>query len=187
MKVSLNTRFCERLSIMLSIIFVGKQWASAQCDQLYNWAVWDDFLGNSATGYISSGGQDIYVTMSSNFDFGASLDIFNYHAFDGFNEPIPNATVPETTWSYGSGGTTTMCFSQTVSNPVLLLASIGRAGVPVTLQFDKKYNIAYYGYQVSYINDTTIIGEEGYTILLFPGDFDCVTALLHESCLDCAG
>lgn len=148
----------------------------AQCNQIYNWANWNTFSSSSATGSISTGGQIVSVTMSANYQFGSSNNIYGYGVFNNFSGDLPsNTTVPETTWSIGTGGMTTMCFSQTVSNPVLLLASIGRPGVPVTLHFSKNYVSIFTGQNVTFVNDTTIIGEEGYTILMFPGNFECVT------------
>ena len=69
--------------------------------------------------------------------------IFNYPAFSGFKgTTIPNATVPKTNWAVGSGGQTTMCFSQQVENPVLLLSSLGdtftHTSVKITLYIDSQ-------------------------------------------------
>lgn len=162
-------------NILIIAITLAPSALMSQCSQIYNWATWNNFSSNSATGTINSNGQIINVTMSANYQFGSTNDIFGYSVFNGFNGTLPaNSTSPETTWSIGAGGITTMCFSQTVSNPILLLASIGRSGTPVTLTFSRAYISIYAGQNVQYVNDTTIIGEEGYTILMFPGNFDCV-------------
>ena len=147
----------------------------AQCDQEYNWAVWSDFLGNSAVGTITQGGQNISVEVSANYNFSSTSGIYNFGTFSGFPSVIPNSTVPRTTWSAGVGGETTMCFSETVSNPVLLLSSLGSPGTNVTLELSSPYQVVYDGGGMDYLSDTTIYGFEGYAILLFPGDFDCVT------------
>ena len=147
----------------------------AQCDQNYDWAVWDGFTGDEATGTISTPNGPISVTMSANYSFTSTPDIFNYGVFTAFNDPPPNATTPRTTWAAGAGGETTMCFSETVSNPVLLLSSVGNAITPVTLEFSLAYNVIFDGGGMVFPDDMTVIGTEGYAILVFPGDFDCVT------------
>ncbi len=157
--------------ILLSTFTIG----NAQCDQNYDWASWANFTGTSATGTINNGGQTISVTMTANYNFNSTGGIFNFGAFNGFNGTIPNTTVPRTEWSAGAGGVTTMCFSEVVSNPVLLLSSLGSPGTMVNLQLSRDYIPIYDGGGMSFVNDTTIIGEEGYAILVFPGNFDCIT------------
>jgi hypothetical protein len=68
-----------------------------------------------------------------------------------------------------------MCFSQTVTNPVLLIASLGNQGNHVTLEFSLPYAVVYDGGGMTFVSATTLIGAEGYAIIEFPGDFDCVT------------
>lgn len=149
--------------------------AHAQCDQNYDWAVWDGFTGNSSTGTVTTDGGTISVTMSANYGFTSSGGIFGYGYFSGFNGGPPDTTVPQTTWSVGPNGETTMCFSETVSNPVLLIASLGNGTEIVTLEFSTVYNVLFDGGGMTYPDNTTIIGQEGYTILVFPGELDCVT------------
>ena len=159
------------LLIISSLATIG----SGQCDQSYDWAVWSDFSGNSANGTITQSNQTIAVEMVANYEFDATPGIFNYSTFNGFNNNIPNITVPRTTWTAGAGGETTMCFSETVINPVLLLSSIGSPGTPVTLELSIPYISIYDGGGMTFVNETTILGEEGYTVLLFPGNFECIT------------
>lgn len=147
----------------------------AQCEQGYFWAVWDNFTGNSANGTITLPSGTVGVTMTANYQFDSTPSIFGYGAFSGFGNAPPNATVPRTTWAAGQGGETTMCFSETVNNPVLLLASLGSPSIIVTLTFSKPYQVLFDGGGMTYPNDLTIIGQEGYAIIVFPGEFDCVT------------
>lgn len=148
---------------------------TGQCNQGYEWAVWSNFAGNSATGTINVNGQSIAVDMTANYTFDFTNVIFNYPMFNGFSSVVPNTTVPRTEWTAGIGGETTMCFSQTVSNPILLLSSLGNPSTAVTLTLSKEYIVIYDGGAMIYVNDTTIIGQEGFAILLFPGNFDCVS------------
>ncbi|MCO6486146.1 MAG: gliding motility-associated C-terminal domain-containing protein [Saprospiraceae bacterium] len=149
---------------------------AGQCNEVIDWAVWENFNGNSATGTITSGGQTFEVTMNANYTFDYTNNIYNYGAFAGFNGPLPpNATVPRTTWAAGQGGETTMCFSEVVTNPVLLISSLGSPSIVVTLEFSLPYTVLYDGGGMTFPNNTTVIGQEGYAILVFPGDFECVT------------
>ncbi len=147
----------------------------AQCDQNYDWAVWDGFTGNSSTGTVTTDMGTVSVTMTANYDFSYTPDIYGFGNFSGFAGYPPNATVPQTTWAVGANGETTMCFSGTVTNPVLLIASLGNDNEIVTLEFSTVYSTLYDGGGMTYPNDTTIVGQEGYTVLVFPGEFDCVT------------
>ena len=145
------------------------------CTQTYNWTTWQNFYGDSAIGVINNSGQNVNVTMTANYTFSSTSGIYNYASFNSFNGNIPNSTVPQTTWSAGVGGTTTMCFNQQVKNPVLLLSSLGAPGSPVALKFSRPYIVVYDGGGNVFNNDSTITGAEGYAIIMFPGDFTCVS------------
>jgi gliding motility-associated-like protein len=160
------------LLILVSFCFFE---ANAQCEQQFDWAVWSDFTGDSALGTITQGGQTISVEVNANYNFNSTSGIFNYGAFNGFSSVVPNTTVPRTTWAAGVGGETTMCFSEVVSNPVLLLSSLGSWSSQVTLELSLPYQVIYDGGGMTYLSDTAIFGAEGYAIIVFPGDFDCVT------------
>ncbi len=161
---------------LLSALILAQAIAvNSQCNQNYDWAVWTGFTGMEATGTISTPNGPISVSMTTNYTFDSTPGIFNYGVFSGFNDPPPNGTVPRTTWAAGPGGETTMCFSETVTNPVLLISSLGNGGTPVTLQFSLPYQVVFDGGGMTWVNSTTVIGQEGYCILVFPGDFDCVT------------
>ncbi len=141
-----------------------------------NWATWSNFTGKSSTGTINNGSEAINVTMNANYDFSSTPGIYNHAKFSTYPSAVPNTTVPQTTWSAGNGGTTTMCFSKTVSNPVLLIASLGNsAGLRATLKFSLPYVVLFDGGKMTFDNSTTITGEEGFAIIMFPGDFTCVT------------
>lgn len=151
-------------------------YSQANCNDI-NWASWGSFTGASATGTINDAdGSLVNVTMTSNFDFGSTPGIYNYSKFSTYPSPIPDAQVPETTWSKGAGGTTTMCFSKTVTNPVLLIASLGSsAGISSKLDFSLPYVVLFDGGNMVYNSSTSLTGTEGYAIIMFPGDFTCVT------------
>ena len=174
LQFSIMKFFLKNIFVISIPIFTFSS-VNAQCNQNYNWTTWQSFSGTNAVGIINNNGQSVNVTMTSNYPLSSTPSIYNYPAFSGFNSTIPNLTVPKTTWSAGAGGITSMCFNQIVTNPVLLLASLGRLNTPVTLHFSIPYLKLYDGGGMTYTNDTTIIGEEGYAILLFSGNFSCVT------------
>lgn len=147
----------------------------APCDDI-NWATWSSFNGNSSLGTISDGTNTVNVTMTANYSFASTPGIYNHAKFNAYPSPIPDRTVPQTTWAQGEGGTTKMCFSKTVSNPVLLIASLGNsAGLRATLKFSLPYVVLFDGGKMTFDNSTTLTGVEGFAIIMFPGDFDCVT------------
>jgi len=170
--------FCQGMFLLLVLLnsaLYSQPIAKATCDQ-YVWGVWtDQGSTNSATATLDANGQTINMLMTANYNFSFTSGIFNYGAFSGYADNPPNSTVPLTTWSVGAGGTTTMCFSQWVQNPVLLLASIGAPSVPVTLSFSIPYTVLYDGGGCNFITTTSLIGAEGFCILEFPGTFNCVT------------
>ena len=143
---------------------------------LINWASWSDFTGTSTIGKVKDfDGTMVDITMSSNFQFGSTPQIFDYKAFNKYPSPVLNTAVPKTTWSKGAGGTTTMCFSKTVSNPVLLIASLGNPDTTVNLNFSLPYVVLYNGGGMKFNDSNNLSGREGYAIIMFPGDFTCVT------------
>jgi gliding motility-associated-like protein len=147
----------------------------AACDNI-NWATWNSFTGRAATGTITDGPTTYNVTMTANYDFGSTPEIYNIAKFNGYPSPVPNRTVPKTSWTIGTGGVTEMCFSQKVTNPVLLIASLGNsAGFTARLDFSVPYVVLYSGGNMVYNSNTAISGTEGYAIIMFPGDFNCVS------------
>lgn len=156
--------------------------AFSQCKQQYSWANWSNFNGKSATGNILVNGKQVSVTMTANYDFSSTSVIYGFNNFSQFSgvSAIPNATVPRTEWSAGVGGKTTMCFSEPVTNPILLVASLGGVyatspPVPVSLSLDQPYVVLYDGGGMKFNSSYTITGTEGNAILLFPGTFTCLT------------
>ncbi|QXV66666.1 gliding motility-associated C-terminal domain-containing protein [Mucilaginibacter sp. 21P] len=144
-----------------------------------NWATWPAQNNvTSLTGsVIDADGTPIDINMVANYTFGTTPSIYSFNSrLSGYPSTIPNSTVPKTEWAAGPGGTTTMCFSRKVTNPVLLLASLG-SSLPqsASLTFSTPYVVLYDGGGMVYDSNTKITGTEGYAIIMFPGDFTCVT------------
>lgn len=149
---------------------------AAPCPEI-DWATWTSFTGKSATGTITNQGKDINVTVSSNFEFGSTPEMERYESFKRFKAPIPNRTIPRTSWSKEPGGTTTICFSQSVKEPILLLASLGsyKGRILVTVNFSEPYVMMLNVGGMIAESNTSLTGREGYAIIKFPGDIRCIT------------
>ncbi len=73
------------------------------------------------------------------------------------------------------GGTFNFCFNQQVINPQIAFASIGNGSLPITINTSVPYQIIWAGVNMTYPNPTTLIGQEGFTIIRFPGVHTCVS------------
>ena len=146
------------------------------CDKI-DWAVWQTVSGKKARGTINDKGKKIGLTIYSNFNFSFANDIWGYNRFNRYSSPMPNTTVPTFTWTRNPGGKITMCFSETVKDPVLMIATLGRTNASdhVTLRFSKPYTLIYDGGGMEYRSSTSMKGMEGYAVVRFKGDFTCVT------------
>jgi gliding motility-associated-like protein len=155
---------------------IPKHVFAANCYDI-NWATWPSQSNvSSLAGTITDadGGQ-IGITMSANYDFGTTSSIYTFSRFNGYPATIPNNTVPKTEWAAGANGSTDMCFSKKITNPVLLLSSLGSsAPQSAKLTFSVPYVVLYDGGGMVYNNSTSLTGTEGYAIIMFPGDFTCV-------------
>jgi gliding motility-associated-like protein len=164
-----------RLLYFLFVMFCIAAKANAQCLSQYHWAKWGNFIGTSALGTIVIDGDTSRVTMTTNYAFGETNQIYNYRAFDDFKASIPDTTIPATWWPDAKQGVTTMCFDKTVKNPVLLVATLGDPLIKVKLTFSVPFQLLYVDSSIIDHIDTTLTGQEGYAIIEFPGDFNCVT------------
>lgn len=155
---------------------IPKHVFAANCYDI-NWAIWPSQSNvSSLAGTITDadGGQ-IGITMSANYDFGTTPSIYTFSRFNAYPAAIPNNTVPKTEWAAGANGSTDMCFSKKITNPVLLLSSLGSsAPQSAKLTFSVPYVVLYDGGGMVYNNSTSLTGTEGYAIVMFPGDFTCV-------------
>ena len=139
-----------------------------------NWITWSTITKSSAIGTIANAGTNISVTMAYDFEFEIIQEMEHYGAFKGFNAPVPNAALPRTSWSKEPQGITTICFSEAVKEPVLLLASLGSFKALTTLNFSEPYVIFYNSGGIKIDNNTTLTGRNGYGIIKFPGEIKCI-------------
>lgn len=96
--------------------------------------------------------------------------------FGGGNFPATySVPIGATTIRNDLAGTLNFCFSQPVINPQIAFASIGQAVLPITITTSVPYQVMWTGIAMTYVNPTTLIGAEGYTIIRFPGMHSCVS------------
>ena len=152
--------------------------ASSRCDKM-SWARWNFMSGRSATGSIDNKGVKVGLTANASFDFKAEA-IWEYEKFTRFPSPMPDTKVPSFTWTRNAGGKVTLCFSQKVKNPVLMVATLGRHRVDVTLKFSRPYEVVYDGGRMVYHNSTSMTGKEGNALIRFKGEVSCVTVVSNR-------
>ncbi len=162
--------------LFIAILF-GQLQSFAQCN--YVWAQWrDQGQTDTAAGVINVNGAIVNIRMMANYNFNFTPDIYNYSSFAGYPDAPVNDTVPRLNWASGAAatsGVTTICFSPPVTDPVLLLSSVGSAWITVSLDFSSPYNVLYDGGGNIYHSNTTLEGHEGYCVLEFPGTISCIT------------
>lgn len=158
-------------------LFVINFKIQAQCIEKYSWAIWNNFEDSSATGSIKLGTKIIAVNMKTNYKIVPSTSIFEldkfFKAFSGYST-IPKSSVPSTTFETGALSVTTFCFSEPVTNPVFLLATLGNVNDNVTLTFSEPYESIYDAGGINYINKNSLKGIEGNAIIKFQGTFTCL-------------
>lgn len=107
----------------------------------------------------SNGGMSTTPSMFSGGTFPATYSV-----------PISSTTIRN-----DLGGTFNFCFNQPVINPQIAFASIGNGSTPITINTSVPYQIIWAGVNMTYPNPTQLIGQEGFTIIRFPGVHTCVS------------
>ncbi len=96
--------------------------------------------------------------------------------FSGATFPATySVPITATTIRNDLAGTFNFCFSQPVINPQIAFASIGQPALPITITTGVPYQILWTGVNMTYVNPTTLIGAEGFTIIRFPGTHTCIS------------
>ena len=96
--------------------------------------------------------------------------------FSGGTFPVSySVPIAATTIRNDLAGTFNFCFSQPVINPQIAFASIGQAVLPITITTGVPYQVLWTGINMTYVNPTTLIGAEGFTIIRFPGTHSCIS------------
>jgi gliding motility-associated-like protein len=139
------------------------------CDSTkLNWATWNSVTSYTAKGTISSN-LKITVNMSTGGLFTTS-QMFNPTLFP----PVYKVPIYKTSIANSLAGVFKFCFSKPVFDPQIAISSIG-SSITVPIVTSSCYTIIWKGQGVTYPNDTTIVGTEGYTIVKFPGVHTCIS------------
>ena len=129
-----------------------------QCVQLYSWVDYNQGTSTltAANGVISVAGQPINITIQTNYNTGG---------------------LPLLSWTSKSGqiGITKICFAEFVKDPLIRFSSLGSGSNKVILNFDTNFEINFAGNGINYLDKTTISGNGGNGIIMFPGIHKCIT------------
>ncbi|MES2763304.1 MAG: gliding motility-associated C-terminal domain-containing protein [Bacteroidota bacterium] len=128
----------------------------------------------SVTPTLAQGNLPSGITVNathSNGGLSTTPSMFNGASFPvSYSVPIASTTIRN-----DLGGTFNFCFSQPVINPQIAFASIGTVGVPITINTSVPYQVLWTGTNMTYVNSTSMIGAEGFTIVRFPGVHTCLS------------
>jgi len=134
-----------------------------------DWVSWSSVTATSGVGTIGSG---LSLTLSKpTGGLSTTPSMFAGGNFPPqYNVPL-NATTIENTLA----GVFTFCFSRPVVDPQVAFSSIGQAGITVPIITSVPYSVIWPGINMTYPNNTTLTGTEGYTIIQFPGQHSCLS------------
>lgn len=138
------------------------------CDTTLLWTAWNSFNPNPVLGTVD--GTNVTVTHSSG-DLTSTAQMFNGATFP----PEYNVPTSSTAIRNDLAGLITFCFDSPVVNPQIALSSIGNSGTPVQVNTSDPYAVVWDGTAMTYLNDQSLIGEEGFTIISFPGTHTCIS------------
>lgn len=143
---------------------------NSQCDtSILNWLNVTSVTPGLAQGTLPSG-----ITFNATHSGGGlstTPSMFSGATFPtSYSVPIAATTIRN-----DLAGTFNFCFSQPVINPQIAFASIGQAALPITITTSVPYQILWTGINMTYVNSTTLIGAEGFTIIRFPGTHTCIS------------
>lgn len=140
------------------------------CDSTkLNWASWGTVNGTSGAGIISSD-LSVLVTKPTG-GLSTTGGMYNGGVFPSQYTVPANSTAIRNDLA----GLFTFCFNRPVLNPQIALSSIGNGGNSVQINTSVPYQIIWQGLGMSYPNNTTFIGTEGFTIISFPGVHTCIS------------
>lgn len=139
------------------------------CDTTLIWAEWSSFLPNPVIGTVN-GTNGVTVT-HSNGDLTATAQMYNGGLFPTeYNVPTNSTAIRN-----DLAGLVTFCFDTPVTNPQIALSSIGNPGNPIEINTSDPYTVVWIGIDMIYLNNQAFIGEEGFTIISFPGTHTCIS------------
>jgi gliding motility-associated-like protein len=133
-----------------------------------DWVTWSSVTATSGVGSVSSN-LSISLTKPSGGLFTTPSLFASGNFPPQYNLPVNNTTLGNT-----QAGLFTFCFSKPVIDPQVAFSSIGQGGITVPIVTSVPYTIIWPGINMTYPNNTTLVGTEGYTIIQFPGQHTCI-------------
>jgi hypothetical protein len=150
-----------------SIVHITKDDPNCNPSQL-SWSTVNTI--NTTSAITTIGSNTITITKPSGGLFSTS-SVFSGNSFPSqYNLPINGTSLAN-----NEAGLFTFCFDTPVTNPQIAIASIGHNGLPVTITTSVPYQVIWSGPGMSYTNNQTLTGEEGYCIIVFPGTHQCIS------------
>ena len=133
-----------------------------------DWVTWSSVTATSGVGTIAS---NLSLTLTKpTGGLATTPGMFGIGNFPPqYN--VPNSTSIENTLA----GVFTFCFNHPVIDPQVAFSSIGQAGITVPIITSVPYTVIWPGINMTYPNNTTLTGTEGYTIIQFPGQHSCLS------------
>lgn len=142
---------------------------NSECDTTkIDWISFSSVSSGSASG--SAGEYSVSVSQSN----GGMQPHLGMYGVGNFPTQYSVATITNAIANYNSG-LFTFCFNEPVINPQVSLSSIGQSGLQVPVNTSVPYEVVWNGLSMQYPSNTQFIGEEGYTILRFPGIHTCLS------------
>lgn len=130
------------------------------------WSNAPNISGNTATGTING----IGYTYTSSSTVRATADMYGNHNFPAsYGVPNANPTIQNIEVTNN-----TLTFASPMTNPVLVFASIGQAGLSVPITFSAPVQIVW-SLNVVQNSATQITGTEGYVIVRMMGTFSSIS------------
>ena len=134
-----------------------------------DWVSWSSVTATSGTGAVSAN-LSVSLTKPTGGLF-TTPSLFASGNFPAqYNLPSNNTTLGNT-----QAGVFTFCFNKPVLDPQVAFSSIGQGGITVPIVTSVPYTVIWPGINMSYPNNTTLVGTEGYSIIEFPGQHTCIS------------
>ena len=131
------------------------------------WVSFNNVSSTTGTGILFG---NITATVTHSNGGMQSWDMFSQSTFPTqFNVPTNNNIRNDL------AGTFTISFSEPITNPQVAFASIGNPSNPVGITTSVPYQVIWNGQAMSYTSSTSMTGNEGFTIVSFPGTHSSLT------------
>ncbi len=131
------------------------------------WSTWSNVTSTTATGTIGNVGVTVQHSAGG---LSTTSTMFSHATFPS-QYSVPNGT----TLRNDKAGTFTFTFDQPVNNPQVAFSSIGNPSNPVGLTTSVPYERIWNGSSMTYTDSTHMTGNEGFTIVRFPGTHTSIT------------